>query len=181
MPDSAKPELKITTKKEKMLTLLLVVIGLIFFIFIISSIVVNLSPTAMFFIFMIAFAGGFYALTQKIKKRKNLKQIIYEVADALYELDDSLGGIDTRPWKNEVFPIGKSEYLVYVGSLGMTFLYDEKANLFGSRLIPLYSVREEMETSGLFKELRARQKAEAQLNELKEKLGIEIEGGGKVE
>ena len=179
MPDEVKKEIKITTKKEKWLILLLVVVGFVLFLILISSIVINLPPATMLFIFMVVIAGGFYALMQKIKKRKNINQIINEVADALFELDDSLFGIDTRPFKNEVMPLSKSEYLVYVGSLGMTFFYDETAGLFGERLIPLYSVKEELETSGLFKELRARQKAEQQLRELQEKLGLEVSEGSK--
>jgi len=175
MPEEVKKEIKITTKREKLLYLILIIVGFILLILIISPIVLSLPPEILFLIVAGVMGYAVLQILQKKKKKKRLRDILYEVADEVYEMMPSTVGIDTDPRVNEVYPLGSGEYLVYLGSLRTTFYYDENVAPFGERLIPLYKVKEDLETSGLFKELRARQKAERQLKELQEKLGIEIE------
>lgn len=178
MPDGEK--VIVEKKRNKWLILAVVIFGFFFIIFIISAVVIYIPPEIIAFFILIGLIAFAIRYGMNQKKHKRMDEIYREVAEILYKENDSLSGIDTRPFMNEMHPLGDGKYLVYLNSLGVTFFYDENFGLFGNRLQPLYAVQEGLETSGLFKDVKAKQKAEQQLDALKEKLNIEIkqDGGG---
>jgi len=164
---------KLKPKVQKYVVIFAIIVGIILLILVFSAFEFSVPPWLIYFL---VFGGFLYFLaTSKFSRKKavNAGDAVYACADFVYKIDSSLP-FDTSPNQNQVWPIAPDQYLVHNIPLGVTFMYSPDKGPFGVDVVPLYKVREDIETSKLFEAIGKESRLRQQLEEITAKYDVSV-------